>query len=99
MIAGDWARTYALLPQFLSVLLVGAMMTVIVTGGNSGIGEAIVRAGAAEGANVVIDFVEGATAAQELVEDIKRTGGSAMAVQLLYGTFNVWVDLVMAPWE
>ena len=34
MIAGDWARTFALLPQFLSVLLVGAIMTVIVTAGS-----------------------------------------------------------------
>jgi glucose 1-dehydrogenase len=31
--------------------------TVVVSGANSGIGAAIVRAAAAEGANVVIDFV------------------------------------------
>jgi NAD(P)-dependent dehydrogenase (short-subunit alcohol dehydrogenase family) len=32
--------------------------TIIVTGGNSGIGAAIVLAAAAEGSNVVIDFIE-----------------------------------------
>jgi glucose 1-dehydrogenase len=31
--------------------------TIIVTGGNSGIGEAIVLAAASEGANIVIDYV------------------------------------------
>lgn len=33
MIAGDWGRAYALLPQFLSFLFAGAIMTVIVTVG------------------------------------------------------------------
>ena len=33
MIAGEWGRAYALLPQFLSFLLAGTVMTVIVTVG------------------------------------------------------------------
>jgi NADPH:quinone reductase-like Zn-dependent oxidoreductase len=37
----------------LAMLLEGT--TIVVTGGNSGIGEAIVLAAAAEGANIVID--------------------------------------------
>jgi glucose 1-dehydrogenase len=55
--------------------------TIIVTGGNSGIGEAIARAAAKVGANVVIDFVEGAPDARALVQDIQRTGGKAIAVE------------------
>ncbi|HEX4445022.1 MAG TPA: glucose 1-dehydrogenase [Galbitalea sp.] len=55
--------------------------TIVVTGGNSGIGEAIVRAAAKLGANVVIDFVEGADNARKLVEDVQRAGGHALAVE------------------
>jgi glucose 1-dehydrogenase len=55
--------------------------TIIVTGGNSGIGEAIVRAAAQAGANVVIDFVEGAGDAHKLVGEIERAGGHALAVE------------------
>jgi glucose 1-dehydrogenase len=55
--------------------------TIIVTGGNSGIGEAIVRAAAEVGANVVVDYVEGASDASQLVADIERAGGHALAVE------------------
>jgi glucose 1-dehydrogenase len=55
--------------------------TIIVTGGNSGIGAAIVRAAAKLGANVVIDFVEGADDARRLVEEVQRAGGHVLAVE------------------
>ncbi len=55
--------------------------TIIVTGGNSGIGEAIVLAAAAEGANVVIDYVEDAKETVDLVRRAEALGGKAVGVK------------------
>jgi glucose 1-dehydrogenase len=55
--------------------------TIIVTGGNSGIGEAIVLAAAAQGANVVIDFVTDGDVVQKLVKKVERAGGHGVAVE------------------
>lgn len=54
--------------------------TAIVTGGSSGIGEAIVRLFAAEGANVVIAS-RNANDASRVIEQIQINGGSIIAVQ------------------
>lgn len=54
--------------------------SIIVTGGNSGIGEAIVLAAAAEGANVVIDYVTRPEDAAALVAKIEAAGGHAVSV-------------------
>lgn len=54
--------------------------SVAVTGGNSGIGEAIVLAAAAEGASVVVDYVVDPEAASELVQKIEASGGKAVGV-------------------
>jgi len=61
------------------VLLTDKVM--VVTGGNSGIGAAIVRAAAAEGAKVVIDYVAHEDATEKLVDEIKQAGGEAAGVE------------------
>ena len=55
--------------------------TLVVTGGNSGIGEAIVVAAAAEGANVVIDYVVHPDETRDLVAKVEAAGGHAVGVQ------------------
>jgi len=54
--------------------------TIVVTGGNSGIGEQICLAAAAEGANIVIDYVAHPEATDSLIERIEQTGGHAVGV-------------------
>lgn len=54
--------------------------TIVVTGGNSGIGEQICLAAAQEGANIVIDYVVHPEAANDLVQRIQNNGGAAIAV-------------------
>jgi glucose 1-dehydrogenase len=55
--------------------------TLVVTGGNSGIGEAIVKAAASQGANVVIDYVAHPEETEEIVAAIEQLGGHAVGVQ------------------
>ncbi|MCU1526790.1 MAG: sugar dehydrogenase [Frondihabitans sp.] len=55
--------------------------TIIVTGGNSGIGEAIVVAAAREGANIVIDYVAHPDETTEIIGKIEAAGGRAVGVQ------------------
>ena len=53
--------------------------TCIVTGANSGIGRAVAVAMARDGANVVVNYVAGDEAAQQVVDEIRQMGGTAMA--------------------
>jgi glucose 1-dehydrogenase len=54
---------------------------VVVTGGNSGIGKAIVLAMAAEGARVVVDYVAHEDATDRLVAEVEAAGGEAVGVE------------------
>lgn len=52
----------------------------IVTGANSGIGEAVARGLAEAGAAVVVNYVAGAERAEQVVADIRAAGGRALAM-------------------
>ncbi len=60
---------------------------IAVTGGSRGIGRAIARRLAADGAHVVFTYVKGAVPAQNTLEAIKEAGGSAEALQLEVSDF------------
>jgi glucose 1-dehydrogenase len=62
--------------------------SIIVTGGNSGIGESIVLAAAAEGANVVIDYVANPEETEELVSTVEKLGGRAIGVKADVSTLS-----------
>ena len=53
----------------------------IVTGGSRGIGAAIAKRLAADGANVAITYTKGADAAASVVKEIEQTGVKAIAIQ------------------
>lgn len=58
-----------------------AMGAVIVTGGSRGIGAATCRMIAAQGHPVVVNYREDSTAALQLVQEIQKAGGRAIAIQ------------------
>ncbi|RTL50235.1 MAG: 3-oxoacyl-ACP reductase FabG [Bradyrhizobiaceae bacterium] len=53
----------------------------LVTGGSRGIGAAIAKRLAAEGAKVAITYTNGKDAAASVVSDIEKAGGKAIAIQ------------------
>jgi 3-oxoacyl-[acyl-carrier protein] reductase len=53
----------------------------LITGGSRGIGAAIAKRLAADGANVAITYTKGTDAAASVVKEIERAGGKAIAIQ------------------
>jgi 3-oxoacyl-[acyl-carrier protein] reductase len=58
----------------------------LVTGGSRGIGRAIVKRLAADGATVVFSYLQNEPAAQAVVREVAETGGRAFAVQADQGS-------------
>ncbi len=55
--------------------------TAMVTGGSRGMGKAIAKELAAQGANLVITYVNNEEKANEVVTEIEQTGGKAIAIK------------------
>ncbi|MEY2438729.1 MAG: 3-oxoacyl-[acyl-carrier protein] reductase, partial [Verrucomicrobiota bacterium] len=53
----------------------------LITGGSRGIGAAIAKRLAADGAKVAITYAKGADAAASVIKEIERAGGKAIAIQ------------------
>src|SRR5258707_10068561 len=53
----------------------------LITGGSRGIGAAIAKRLAADGANVAISYTKGSDAAASVLKEIERAGGKAIAIQ------------------
>jgi len=64
----------------------------IVTGASKGIGAAIAKQFAAEGAAVVVNYASAKESADQVVDEIAKGGGKALAVQADVGSEQITCD-------
>jgi len=64
----------------------------LITGGSRGIGAAIAKRLATDGADVAITYTKGADAAASVVKEIERAGRKAIAIQATLGRLDVLVN-------
>ncbi len=77
---GDQVYPPVVMPQYEDLKLLEGQ-TALVTGANSGIGEAVAIALGGSGANVVVNFVVGEDTARDVVKKIEAKGAKAIAVE------------------
>lgn len=68
--------------------------TALVTGGSRGIGAAIVKRLASDGANVIFTYVNSESKAQELVSEIEHLGVKGLAIKADTGNFDEINDAI-----
>jgi 3-oxoacyl-[acyl-carrier protein] reductase len=71
----------------------------VVTGGSRGIGKAVALELAKRGATVVVNYVNSAKAAEEVVAQIEKDGGTAMAFQADVSNFEQANKLIQTTLE
>jgi len=76
-----------------------AGQTALITGASGGIGQAIVRAFAQEGANLVVHYHRQAEAAQSLAEEVRSLGRRALTVQATVSSAAEVDRLFKAAWS
>jgi len=79
-----WSRTLELLFKERDIFMVSTKLTGkvgIVTGASKGIGAGIAKHLAAEGASVVVNYASSKEGAEQVVNEITKEGGKAIAIQ------------------
>jgi 3-oxoacyl-[acyl-carrier protein] reductase len=71
----------------------------LVTGASRGIGAAIAKRLAADGAGVAITYSRGADAADGVVKEIERSGGKAIAIQADSTDAKAVSAAIEKPWR
>lgn len=93
------SKVAALQPRLPQVEMDAEGPVAIVTGASRGIGRAIALALGAEGCRVVVNYANSAEAAEEVVKEIKASGGDGVAVKADMSTVEGVQDLFKATAE